>query len=263
MWVSIKKSVFFLKTGWTVRVILTILMGYFFQFDLMCGDSVVTEALKKEDSGKGEESGIATIAELELRLKMAQKELTVLRKELASVLKQSEKRDQEYLRLQMSIAASVSDGKRKEYSKQDSELLQSFYSVARSGEELISMTTECCDFVEKILDQKSITDVDKVRSKLRLRKLKTAAAKFYMMIKPRQEKVLFRSCRVLDINDKLQVVVLNAGATSGMRSGILLRAESSDCELTVIMVRPFISVGVVTKGDIASLAKGSVLVPGK
>ena len=255
----IKKIVFFIKTGWTVRVILTILMGSLSQSDLLSEDRAVSEVVP----AKEEKGASAVVAELELRLKMTQDELAVLRKELANVLKQSEKRDQEYLRLQMSIAASISDGKRKEYDKQNREVLQDLYSVTQSGEELISMADECCNFLEKVLDQKSITDIDKARSKLRLGKLKAAAAKFHIMIKPRQEERLFQSCRVLDVNDKLQVVALNVGSTSGMRNGIFLRTRSGDCKLVVIIVRPFISAGVITKGDISSLAKGSVLIPGQ
>lgn len=259
----IKKSEFFIKTGWTVRIILIILMGSLSQSYLQ-GQNQPEKPVGqvKKDSREGK-SAAASIAELELRLKMTQKELDVLRKELAEVLKQSDKRDQEYVRLQMSLAASISEGSRKEYDKQNRDVLKALYGVTKSGQELVNMSTECCDFVEQILDQKTITDIDKARAKLRLSKLKSSAEKFHMRIQPRSEDFLFKSCRVLAVNDKLQVVVLNVGATSGVKNGIFLRSEKGDVKLVVVAVRPFISAAVVTEGDMVKLAKGMVLIPGK
>jgi len=259
----IKKSDFFIKTDWTVCVILTILMGSLSQSYLLGNDQPVTKVVAGKANLKESVSVAAKIAELKLRLRMTSKELGALRKEIADVLKQSEKRDQEYLRLQMSIASSIADGSRKEYDKQNSELLQALYGISRSGEELVSCSTEFCNFVEMIIDHKSITDIDRARVKLRIGKLKVASEKFHMRTKPRSEDLLFKSCRVFTVNDKLQVVVVNVGMTSGMRNGLFLRTKSGDCKLSVVAVRPFISAAVVTKGNIASLSKGTVLYPGK
>jgi hypothetical protein len=258
-----KKSDFFIKTDWTVCIILTILMGSLSQSYLLGGNQTVTKVVSQKAKSEERVSAAARIADFELRLRMTQKELGILRKEMADVLKQSEKRDQEYLRLQMSIAASIADGSRKEYDKQNRELLKALYGITLSGETLVSNSTEFCNFVEMILDQKSITDIDKARVKLRLGKLKSAAEKFHMRIKPRPEDLLFQSCRVFAVNDTLQVVVVNVGTTSGMRNGLFLRTESGDCTLSVVAVRPFISAAIVTKGDISSLSKGAVLYPGK
>ena len=263
MRVCAKKSGFFIKTDWTVRIILIILMGSLSQSYLLGDDLAVTKVITGKASLEKRESAAAQIAELELRLRMIQQELQFLRKEMAEVLKQSEKRDQEYLRLQMSIAASIADGSRKEYDKQNSELLKSLFEISGSGEELVSYSTEFCDFVGKVIDQESITDIDKARVKLRLGKLKSTAEKFHMRIKPRPKDLLFKSCRVFAVNDKLQVVVLNVGTTSGMRNGLFLRTESGDSKLSVVVVRPFISAAVVTEGDISSLSKGTVFFPGK
>ena len=263
MGICIKKSDFFIKTDWTVCIILIILMGSLSQSYLLGDDQAVTKVVPEKANTKNGESAAADTAELELRLRMARKELEALRKEMADVLKQSEKRDQEYLRLQMSIAASIADGSRKEYDKQNHELLKALSEVSHSGEELVSSSTEFCEFVSKIIDQESITEIDKARLKLRLGKLKSTAEKFHVRIKSRPEDLLFKSCRIFDVNDKLQVVVVNVGSTSGMRNGLFLRTESGDCKLSVIAVRPFISAAIVTEGDIGSLSKGTILFPGK
>lgn len=263
MGICIKKSCFFIKTDWTVCIILIILMGSLSQSYLLGDELAVTKVVAGKAKKEEGENAAAKTAELELSLKMTQNELGALRKELADVLKQSEKRDQEYLRLQMSIAASIADGSRKEYDKQNSELLKALYAVSSSGEDFVSCSTEFCSFVEKIMNQESITDIDKARVKLRLGKLKSVAEKFHMRIKPRPEDLLFKSCRVFAVNDKLQIVVVNVGTTSGMRNGIFLRTENGDCKLSIVAVRPFISAGIVTEGDISSLSKGMVLFPGK
>lgn len=260
---NIKKSGFFVKSRWTVCIIMIILMGSLSQSYLRAQKKVEKpESPINNDSREGK-SAAASIAELELRLKMTQKELGVLRKELAEVLKQSDKRDQEYLRLQMSIAASIADGNRKEYDKQNREILKSLYGITESGRELVNAATECSSFMKDILNQEEITDIDKARAKLRLSKLKSAAEKFHMRIQPRPKDLLFKSCRILTVNDKLQVVVLNVGATSGVRNGIFLRTKTGDCKLVVVAVRPFISAAVLTEGDLIKLARGTELVPGR
>jgi len=258
-----KKNGFFIKSRWTVRIILTILMSSLSQTFVQGQDKTVKSLKPVKKELREEKSAAASVADLKLSLKMTQKELEVLRKELADVLKQSDKRDKAYLRLQMSLAASMAGGSKKEYDKHSREALQALYGVSKSGQKLVSAVSECCDFLDGVLNHDKITDIDKARAKLRLDNLKTSAEKFHMRIQPRPDDVLFKSCRILTVNDKLQIVVLNVGTTSGVRNGILLRTKEGDCKLVIIAVRAFISAAVVTEGNMVDLARGMELFPGK
>ncbi|MBN1863578.1 MAG: hypothetical protein JW808_01620 [Victivallales bacterium] len=242
---------------------LIILMGSLSQSCPLHGiEPLLNDAPAEADTKRGR-GAADTVAQLEARLIMAQRELELLRKEFAEVLKQSDARDEEYLRLQTSVAASISEGARKEYSKQNLEVLKALQSLSQAGRELVTLVMECCDFLEDIFAREAMTDVDKARAKLRLGRLKTSAESFNFRIQPRPEDLLFQSCRVLAVNDSLQIVVLDAGAASGVRGGIMLHTEDRACRLVVIETRQFISAALVTEGDISRLARGTVLVPGQ
>lgn len=204
------------------------------------------------------------IARLEAQLKVLKEELSIIRKELADVLNESEKRDQEYARLQMSIAASLAEGDKKSYDKECAELLKALMEVSEKGEKLVTTSAEFCDFIEKLLEKQEISDVEKVRAKFRMDKLRSNAEIFNARIKTPAEARLFKTCRILAVNDKLQIVVLGVGSVNGIRNGLFLRAgKEKQIRLKVVAVRPFISGAMIIEGDLEKLAPGMIVEAGK
>ncbi len=255
-----------MKKDWTVCIILAILIGSFAWRSF--GDTKEALGGKHDSAGKSTipEKGVALKKDndLEAELTVLKEELSVMRKELADVLKESEKRDAEYARLKASIAASLAEGNRKSYDKSGTEVLKALTEVSEKGEALVTDSAKFCDFIEALLNKEEISDVEKVRAKFRMSKLRSTAEIFYARIqKPRQGK-LFKKCRILTVNDKLQVVILNVGSVYGIRNGLLLKSEKNRAiKLKVIAVRPFISGAIVLEGNIADLAPGQNVLSGK
>ena len=251
-----------MKINWTNCIILTILMG---SFALTCtgGTEKPVEKVRKAHS-KDTNSAVSDanaakekIVDLEAKVAVLKEELAVMRKELAEVLTESEKRDAETARLKASIAASLAEGSKKSYDRNGAEVIKALADVSRKGEVLVTDSAEFCDYIDVLLDKTAISDVERVRAKFRMAKLRAAAEVFHARLQKPLKGKLFSSCRILAVNDKLQVAVLNVGSVYGMRNGVLLKGgKNGEVKLKVISVRPFISGAIVIKGDIENLAPG-------
>jgi hypothetical protein len=257
-----KKSGKIIKKHWKVCLLMVILIGSLSQLSLFAEESVAKSSTKADSESREGKEAANKIAELKAELAMNRQELEFLRKELADVLLQSDKHDREYLRLQASIASSAAEEKKNVYGKKSVEILESLADVQDAGKELILCIQDSMDFIQKILEKDKITDVDRARSQIRISKLRKYAEDFNIRIQKRSDNSLFRSCRVLDINDKLQLVLLNVGASSGVRNGIMLKNEDGSCKLKIVVVKPYISAAMITKGSLDDLARGLVLYPG-
>ncbi len=254
-----KKSDFFMKKDWTVCIILVILINSFAWSSF--GDIEGSLSSKHLTGGKGvlseKEVEFEKDADLEAELAVLKAELSVMRKELADVLIESVKRDAEYARLKASIAASLAEGSKISYDKSGAEVLKALTEVSQKGEVLVTDSAKFCDFIEVLLKKEKISDVEKVRAKFRMAKLRSTAEIFYARIQSPPKGKLFTSCRILAVNDKLQVVVLNVGSVYGIRNGVLLKSEKNkDIKLKIIAVRPFISGAIVLEGNIEDLSPG-------
>ncbi|NOY74180.1 MAG: hypothetical protein GXP32_00095 [Kiritimatiellaeota bacterium] len=257
-----------MKNDWTVRITLAILMGSLPVAIAGEGASVKKSVVSSKRGKKAKTVSIEAceerIAELEGRLKMLKVELGVLRKTLAGTMNNADKREKTLLRIQCSVAAALAEGKKRVMSDESVKLLESLSKLEKSGKNLVSTSTEFCDFVDNALNKKVLTDLDKARLRFSLEKLKTAAELFYSLAGPEIKTGFFRSCRVLALNDELQLVVLNAGSTSGVRNGLNLRSSGSKNKilLRVVDVRPYVSGAIVVEGDIGVLAPGMEFKPG-
>ena len=75
----------------------------------------------------------------------------------------------------------------------------------------------------------------------------------------------FRKCRILEVGDNEEIVVLNAGYRDGIRVNMTLKVPGeTECLLRVIAVRPFVSGAVLERGRLRDLSPGmEVLAPGR
>ena len=268
---QMKKNGFFMKNDWTVCILLIILMGSFapsgFSQAVRKTESVTASGSKKENLATADDK----TALLEAQLKAVKEELKVVRKALADALNESDKKEAEYARLKLSIAASLADGKKKAYDTETVKVLEALRDVSDTGEKLVTASAEFCDYIDVLLDKDKITDVERVRARYRLDKLRAAAEVFHARIQKPAKARLFSSCRVLALNDKLQLVVLSIGSVYGMRNGLILTTgkkddgdeDASAVKVKVVAVRPFISGAIIVDGDIEDIAPGMTLYPGQ
>jgi len=246
--------------NWTVGIILITLMG-----SLMPLPSVAAEA--PSVSG-GERSvpakAVTSDAEFQVQLAATKKELQLLRQELVQVLKQAEKQNAEFRRLQLSIAATVTSAEKKNFGRHEQELLEALESVSQSGRKLVSRIMVFSHHMGKILAKDEISDVDRARLKYRLEELKSAAEQLSVRVRPGPEKPRLESCRILTVSDQLQVAVLAAGMVDGANSGLVLRvtADGKKVMLKVVAVRTYICAAMVMEGDLKDLAPGMLAVAG-
>ena len=260
-----------MKNDWTVRITLAILMGSL-PVATAGGvgaperkSSATSKRMEKKRAALSREAREDRIAELEAQLKMLRLELGILRKTLAETLNNAEERQKELLRIECSVAATLADGKKRAMSEESMKLLDALSKVQAAGNDLVSMATEFSDYVDAALNKKSLTDLDKAKLRFSLEKLKTTAELLHSLVNPPREGGVFRFCRVLAVNDKLQLVVLDAGTVNGIRNGLNLRSLASKNRvlLRVVDTRPYISGAIVVEGDIGALAPGMEFKPGE
>jgi hypothetical protein len=64
-------------------------------------------------------------------------------------------------------------------------------------------------------------------------------------------------CRILAVNDELQVAVLDVGFAQGVRNGLTWHAgKDRKVLLKVVSVRPLVSAAMLTKGSLKDIAPG-------
>lgn len=75
----------------------------------------------------------------------------------------------------------------------------------------------------------------------------------------------FQKCRILEVRDDLETVVLNAGYRNGVRVNLTMVVDGvSGCVLKVVAVRPFVSAAVLESGTLQELVPGmEAQLPGK
>ncbi len=211
---------------------------------------------KKTDVKKetmAEEAG--PLAELEA----VRNENAMLRKELADVLLKCDEIFNSYRRLQMSVAGTMANSQKRTAGDGELKSLESFADVRQELKVLISKSLELSQFTEAMLEKKELADTDKTRLRHKLDEWKAEAERLNAMLAPPETKEKADKCRILSVNDKLQVVLLDAGTANGVNTGLIWKVALRDgksVKLKVIAARPFISAAAVVEGDFSSLAAG-------
>ena len=266
-----KKNVFFMKSDWTVRVVLVILMGSL-PCRISAGEDAVSPKAEIAKSGKDDtkkSSGVETsderIRRLKAELQMTCEELSFLRKELERVAANAKALDDEVVRLRVSMAASLADGSKRAFDKEGVRLIETLLGLSNAGGKLVSTATDFCTFMGGVLEKEHLSDIDKARAKLRLDAMRAALREFHARIsKPPKSAGRFKGCRIIAVDDKSQAVALDAGAASGVRCGLLLWVgEKNEIRLKVVETRPFMCAAIVVEGKMADLAPGMVPTIGK
>ena len=265
-----KKNVFFMKSDWTVRTVLAILMGSL-PCRVLAGEEKAPPKVEAAKSGEsdvkrvGAEAPEKRIRHLEAELQMAREELSFLRKELGRVATNAKSLDDETTRLRMSMAVSLADGSKRAFDQESVQLIETLLDLSEAGGKLVATTADFCTFMGGVLEKETLSDVDKARAKLRLDAMRSAVREFHARIsKPPKSLGRFKDCRIIAVDDKSQSVALNAGFANGVRCGLLLWAgKNNEIRLKVVETRPFICAAIIVEGKMADLAPGMVATVGK
>ena len=246
----------FTNLNWTV-CISPIIFSALFSVLLANDKKPDAESLKsgRTDVKSGVTDDTVNLAELEA----ARKETEMLRKELADVLLKSEEVFISYRRLQLSVASTVANSEKKNVTEEEIKSLESFENVRQEMKILLGKTLELSQFIGAALEKKDLTETDKTRVKFKLDDLKATAGRLSALTAPQESNEKTEKCRILAVNEKLQIAILDAGTANGVNTGLIWRVSTKGgrpVSLKVIAARSFICAGMVLEGDFSSLAPG-------
>ena len=236
---------FFSKLNWKKVVILTTFYALFVLLPLVRAGSSMTKASENN------------IVEAEVK-----SEKEKLRECLADVLLNANRKEKAHERVLLSIAGALSGDNIEGYGKViNLDLLKALKNNTIEGEKLVSEIFEFCDYFDYKVSGLKIPNEEKVKLKVRVDELKSSAEQFGLLVnRPVKKKVQHRNCRILDVSDALQVVVISAGSLDGIRTGLTWHVkQAGNAVLKVIAVRPFVCAAIVIEGELGKISPGMLV----
>lgn len=234
-----------------------------------------------EDAGKGEdvqlqiqelrlarEAAEKRAVELEAALAKARRDLRQLRSRYADVYLQSQERNRRLETLELQAAHLLVD--RQALAKGDtaSEALRTLEDVLQAHAALTTRIQAFQTYLNSVLAVLEPSDALRREITARYEALKRAAeqtVKPLSRVAGRGKRNLEAgTCRVLAVNDDLQVVVLDAGYADGVRQGSrwqITREDQVVARLRVIELRANMSAALLSDGRLENIGLGSVVTP--
>ena len=218
-------------------------------------DRETADSLKEELAAVKSEAG-RKLADLQAELKLLRQENSVIRRELLETLDKFSMLADKLKRYEMSAAAVVESMSPAYVGAREEESAESLRTVMQSSAALASASASLCDEVLEVLGKSSLDPVLSARLRLRVDSLKKELRNTAFLNVPPIPPDGFASCRVLNLDEKLNAVVLSAGYRNGVRAGMLLRSRDGRLVFRVIALRNFTSAALVSEGDIRSAGIG-------
>ena len=140
----------------------------------------------------------------------------------------------------------------------EAELAEALDLTTKSGMKLVAKSTNVCEMLYPKIEKLGLADVEKARLRVAIDALSAENQRFARLSVPSVLPEQFKKCRVLEICEKPEVIILNAGYRDGVRVNMSLQAGTDQkiCVLRVVAVRPFVSAAVVVKGNGGELGVG-------
>ena len=140
----------------------------------------------------------------------------------------------------------------------EAELAEALDLTTKSGMKLVAKSTNVCEMLYPKIEKLGLADVEKARLRVAIDALSAENQRFARLSVPSVLPEQFKKCRVLEICEKPEVIILNAGYRDGVRVNMSLQAgtEAKPCVLRVVAVRSFVSAAVVVKGNGGELGVG-------
>lgn len=188
-------------------------------------------------------------------------ERDLLRQELFDAIRQMEKRNADFRRLELSVAGLSAAGRFSGAPAREDRLVEAIGEITKSGRELAILALEFRDEVDAVLKQLSVGGLEAARLRLKDEALQAASRKFSAMAGWELGRRAADRCRILAVDPVLGVVVLPVGAAHGIFGGLVFHVPGKSpadkvVTLKVVTTRALTSAAVVTGGDIRTLSPG-------
>lgn len=138
------------------------------------------------------------------------------------------------------------------------ELAEALELTMSCGMQLVAKSTTVCEMLYPMIAKLNLSDVEKAKLRVALDALSTLNKSFARLSVPSVLPEQFRKCRVLEISEEPEAIILNAGYRDGVRVNMKLQTGTGEktCVLRIVAVRPFVSAAVVVNGSSSDLGVG-------
>ena len=175
---------------------------------------------------------------------------SVLRKELIETLDKYSTQAGRLKRMEMSSAGTIETLEPVYMGAREMELKLCADSIGRLSVEVLRF----CDETGAVLPSIVSNHIEAARMRLKLESLKELAMKSALLAAPAKAPGKLVSCRIYELNEKPELVILSAGYRNGVRMGLILRTDK--VAMKVVALRNFTSAAIVTEGRFRDLAPG-------
>ena len=266
-----KKNKKMLKLGWTRAVPLTILCALCFgRLMLSAADDAPREGDLQallDEARLARDAALLEVTQLRSELGAVRGQLDSVRRQYAELLLKARSQADALAELQLEIAQLLVDGGERRNGDYAVQAFDALGQIRRQHAELYQGVREFGEYLGAVLEviqpsevlEREINDrfQDLVREIDRLERMPSLVAG-----RGGNEPRVRRQCRVLAVNDDLQVVVLNAGRNDGVYPGsIWFLTEDSVIvgRLSVVESRPAVSAAMPIEGDLHGFVPGAVV----
>ncbi len=227
---------------------------------------VSAEAVQLQELRLARAAAERRCAELDAALAVAQRELAELRSRYADLYLQSQERNRQLEAFELQAAHLLVDRQGLAEGDPAADALHALADVRQAQVELVQQIRAFQGYLNSALDVLEPSDAMRREITARCAELVASAERAFQPLSTvagrGRRDLVARSCRVLAVNDALQVVVFDSGQGAGIRRGTrwkAVRDGTVKAHLLVVEVRADISAAVVTEGRLSDLGPGTVV----
>ena len=192
---------------------------------------------------------------LSAELVFAQRENAALRKELIETLEKYSTQAGRMRRMEASSAGTIETLEPVYTGTREMELAADLLTCTSSMKRVSATIITFADDLSKRLPELTLDQVEMAKLRIQIDKLRSDAMDMARLAVPPKQPGRPGIHRILELDPRSKLVILNGGYRDGVREGITLSREG--VVLKVIAVRNFVSAAVVIAGSFEKLAVGT------
>ena len=193
----------------------------------------------------------------EQSLKAANEQNAVMRKELLGALSRLGDRNERLRRYERSAASIIETLSPVYVSGRERELGADLELVMNSGMRLASKGADVCSGILPRLGGFGLDPVDEAKLRVMFEELSAQVGLFARLSGAGRPAEAFESCRILEVDDSLGVVILGAGYRDGARVNMALASEGAESVVfKIVSLRPFVSAAIPESGSVRGFSPG-------
>lgn len=236
---DIKKNKFFFELMWKSLITISIFYASFVSAGLLFASSGENDDLSNKPVDK---AGVS---------------LSKSSSKLADVLLKAEEERKDLLSSKLAFAEAFEGDADLKPGEKYLDLLNDLQICSKNGLFLVGRVLRCCKYFEKEINKLPISYEEKLKLRVRLDEVRNSAEEFGILLQKPGEVIKKDICEVLEINNKLDVIVLGAGFLDGSRIGMHWIIQKADkAVVRIVAVRPYASAAIVINGDIQKIDPG-------